>query len=66
MEWSTIVLMEICTGYGVQARPTVANGLVYVGGANGQVYAVKQQSSNGNIVRTYMTGGAITVIPVVG
>lgn len=48
------------------AGTTTANGLVYVGGSNGNVYAIKQNSSTGTIAWTYTTGGAINTIPVVG
>jgi eukaryotic-like serine/threonine-protein kinase len=50
---------------GTAGTVTPANGLVYVGAANGTVYALSQSSKTGQIIWTHVTGGAITGSPVV-
>jgi outer membrane protein assembly factor BamB len=47
----------------VRSSPVVANGTVYVGSADANVYAVDAQT--GTLVRKYTTAGAIIAPPLV-
>jgi outer membrane protein assembly factor BamB len=51
------LLWSYTTGGGVNSSPAVANGVVYVGSGDGNVYALN--ASTGALVWSYATGGGV-------
>ena len=60
---TTNLLWKYKTGSKVDSSPTVANGIVYVGSDDGNVYALNADS--GTKIWNYATGGAIASTPAV-